>query len=95
MTRAIIFRFENNKPIVITETNKKGIFKQYSSDKASDDSENAWYQENGESLNRTLEMVGHGWTMYDQQLLNYEGDGKTKIDSALKELGINQPQIDI
>lgn len=95
MKRALICRFENNKPIVIMETEEQGVFKQYSSDPSADDSENAWYQENGASLKRTLEMVGHGWTMYDQELLDYEGEGKTKIDEALKELGIAQPQIDI
>ena len=77
------------------ETEEQGVFKQYSSDPSADDSENSWYQENGASLKRTLEMVGHGWTMYDQELLDYEGEGKTKIDEALKELGIAQPQIDI
>jgi len=95
MKRALICRFEDNKPIVIMETDRKGVFKQYSSNASTDDEENAWYEENGESLNRTLEMVGHGWTMYDQELLNYDGDGKTKVDAALKELGIAQPQIDV
>ena len=40
---------------------------------------------NRESINYSLEMVGNGWTMYEQELINYEGEGKVKIDSALKE----------
>lgn len=79
------------KPVVIMETDKSHIFKQYSADKLSDDGENLWFKKNGKASNLTLEMIGHGWTMYDQQLVDYDGDGKTIIDEALKELGINKP----
>jgi hypothetical protein len=92
MIRALVLRFENNKPIVIMETDRTGIFRQYSQDQANDEWENSWYERNGESLNYSLEMVGHGWSMYEQELINYEGEGKVKIDNALKELGFNKPE---
>jgi hypothetical protein len=93
MKKALILIHDdpNFKPIVIMETDKNGVFKHYSANPDVDKFEDAWYEKNAKSEKNTLEMVAHGYSMYAQQIVKYDGEGKVEVDNVLKQLGFSKP----